>query len=389
MENNRESRKDRLRQVCIAINKAEKREDAITWLGSGDSVLMDRFPSGCPELDVALGGGWPKGRFIEVYGPESGGKSTTCLHAIAEYQRAEPEKDVALVDTEYTFDEIYARNIGVDTELLLVHQPDSGEQALKVVRHLIRHGVGLIIVDSVAALTPKAELEGEIGDIHVGQQARLMSQALRMITSEAGQRGTTIFFTNQVRDKIGVMWGDKTTTSGGRALRHYASVRVNVSIVAKTKSGDEIIGAKVRAEVKKNKTAAPFKRADFYISFGTGIDRVAAVCDSAIVSGVVKKRGAKIYLAVVGHSLSNQIIANGRMDFIEKVKGDNSLFKFLVEQVRIAPEHEDKASDDNVVENDKRLRRPKGIKRTPVLDDSVLPENDGESDADDVEVTDA
>jgi len=393
----RKEREERVKKICDAINKAEGREDTITYLGSGEALVMERFPSGCPDLDRALGGGWPKGRFIEIFGPEAGGKSTTCLHAIAEYQKAEPEKDVALIDTEFTFDESYARVIGVETSLLLVHQPDSGEQALKVVRHLIHHGVGLIIVDSVAALTPKAELEGDIGDQHVGQQARLMSQAMRILTSEAGQRNVTIFWTNQVREKIGIQYGDKTTTPGGRALRHYASVRVNVAAISKMKAGDEIIGSKVKADVKKNKTAAPFKKAEFYISFGTGIDRVAAVCDAAIVCGVVKKKGASIYLAAEGNTLNGQILGRGRLDFIEAVKKDKKLFDILDELVKKAPAIEvptdtaDAREPEEASESGKKIKRPKGMgetKRVPVLDDEALPDTE-ETVAGEVEVTDA
>lgn len=369
-------REERLKKICDTINKAEKKEDTITYLGSGDAIPMARFSSGCPELDAALGGGWPKGRFIELYGPESGGKSTTCLHAIAEFQKSEPDKDVALIDTEYSFDEEYAKAIGVDTEFLLVHQPDCGEQALKVVRHLVHLGVGLIIVDSVAALTPQAELDGEIGDQHVGQQARLMAQSMRVLTAEAGSRGVTIIWTNQMRDKIGVMWGEKTTQPGGHALRHHASVRVSIAAISKEKDGDVIVGSKVQADVKKNKTAAPFKRAVFYISFGTGIDRVAAICDIAIARKVVTKKGSKIVF-------EGNIIAAGRRDFLDMAKKDKEFFKKLDDLVMALPpvsadeteetEGDDEANAKSTIKKPKTLGTPK---RVPVTSEEALPGGD-------------
>jgi len=369
MTPDRQKRFERLRKICDTIKKAEKAQDIITFLGSGDTIPIARFSSGCPELDSALGGGWPKGRFIELFGPESGGKSTTCLHAIAEFQKDAPDEDVALVDTEFSFDEEYARNLGVDTDLLLVNQPESGEQALKVVRHLIQLGVGLIIVDSVAALTPQAELDGDIGDQHVGQQARLMSQTMRILCAEAGKRGTTIFWTNQMREKIGVMYGDKTTTPGGRALRHYASIRVNISSISKEKDGEIIVGSKVQADVKKNKTAAPFKKAIFYISFGTGIDRVAAICDKAIAIKVVTKRGAKI-------SYKDQVVGAGRKDFIDFAKKTPQFFAELEEAVKNAPKDPVDALEAEEGESAVAIKKPKGmIKRTPVTSlEEALPD---------------
>ena len=257
------SREARIAKMCETINKGEHggtNKDAMTWLGSREVKKLGRFSSGDPELDAALGGGWPIGRFIEIYGPESGGKSTLCLHAIAEFQKLFPDDDVALIDTEYSFDEEYAAALGVNTRWLMVHQPDNGTQALNVLEELIKLGVRLIIVDSVAALTTKEEMEGDLGDAQVAEQARLMSRALRRLTGEAGKRQTTVLWTNQLREKIGVTYGDTTTTPAGRALKHYASIRVGVRRVATEK---EIVdGVKVaianetKADVKKNKCVA-------------------------------------------------------------------------------------------------------------------------------------
>lgn len=399
----RKKREERLKKICADINKAVEKEDAITYIGSGDAIAIERFPSGCAELDRALGGGWPRGRFIELMGPESGGKTTLCLHGIAEFQKFAPDEDVALVDTEHSFDVVYAKAIGVDTDLMLVNQPESGEQALNVVRNLVLNKVGLIVVDSVAALVPQAELDGEIGDVHVAQQARLMSQAMRMLCAEAGSRNVTIFWTNQMRDKIGVTWGDKTTTPGGRALRHYASVRVSIAPIAKIKDGDEVVGSKVRADVKKNKVAAPFKKAEFYISFGTGIDRIAAVCDAAVACKVVKKKGAQIYLPDAENSKNGEILGKGRLDFIETVKKSEELFNKLSELVKNAPPLEAMEAAEEAAEADaaaakedgKKIKKPKGmgVKRVPVTEDSALPDGEESGGSDDggarVETTDA
>ena len=397
----RKKREERIKKICANINQEMKKEDAVTYIGSGDSIAIERFPSGSPELDRALGGGWPRGRFIELMGPEAGGKTTLCLHGIAEFQKYLPDEDIALVDTEHSFDEKYAKAIGVDTDLVLVNQPESGEEALNVVRKLIHNNVGLIIVDSVAALVPQAELDGDIGDVHVAQQARLMSQAMRMLCAEAGSRKVTIFFTNQMRDKIGVTWGDKTTTPGGRALRHYASVRVSISPIARVKDGEEVVGTKVRADVKKNKVAAPFKKAEFYISFGTGIDRVAALCDEAIARKVVKRHKKQIFLPSVDNPKEGDILGDGRLAFIETVKKNKELFNQLDELVKNAPPPEseeakaaDEGEDEKTAETDagKKIKKPKnmgGVTRVPVTEDTALPDGDESSGAAQVEVVDA
>ena len=329
-------RLERLSKICGLINKTAfggENHDAVMFLGSGESVEMERFPSGDPGLDSALGGGYPKGRFVELFGPESGGKSTLVLHAIAEHQRKYPDEDCALIDTEYTFDEAYAKRIGVNTALLIVNQPSSGEQALNILKLLMQNGVKCLAVDSVAALTTKAELEGDIGDVQVGQQARLMSTALRQLAAEAGKDNATVFWTNQMRDKIGVMWGDKTTTPAGHALRHYASIRLNVCAIGKVKEKlngeDVVVSSKNKVTVKKNKTAPPFRTAEFCISFGHGIDSIAAILDSAIALKVVSKKGAWF-------DLGTERLGQGRASILDLMRKDRSLTDRIAEGIKEA-----------------------------------------------------
>jgi len=315
-------RQARLSKLCANINKGDfggDNKDAVMWVGSSDKVGgIKRFSSGCEELDDALGGGWPKGRFIEIYGPESGGKTTCALHAIAEHQKEYPDEEIALIDSEYSFDAEYARMIGVDTEYLLVHQPESGPQALNVLQEMMEGGVGLIIVDSVAALTTAEEMAGDIGDVTVGAQARLMSSALRKLTGVAGRNDVTVMWTNQLREKIGVTWGDKTVTPAGRALKHYASIRVSIRRIGNIKEGEEVVSAKTKVDVKKNKTAPPFKVAEFNITFGIGIDKVASVLDNAILRDVVVKRGAWL-------SFDGQQLGQGRAKVLDMMRNDDEL----------------------------------------------------------------
>lgn len=321
------TREQRLAMMCKTINEGEyggESKDAMTYLGSSESSSMERFSAGDEEINKALGGGWPRGRFIEIYGPESGGKSTCCLHAIAEFQKAYPDEDVALVDTEYSFDEEYAKALGVNTRWLLVHQPDHGTQALNVLDQLIKLGVSLIIVDSVAALTTKSELEGNLGDVQVAEQARLMSSSLRRLTTEAGKRKTTVFWTNQIRELIGVSYGDKTTTPAGRALKHYASIRCAIRRIGTEREkidGEEIaIANETQIDVKKNKTAPPFRRAKFYISYGRGIDPVVSAFDAALKRDVIEKKGS--WFAFNGENL-----AQGRYSALQVLQEDADLFK--------------------------------------------------------------
>lgn len=340
----KDERAERLSKICSAINKSGfggENKDAVTWLGSRDRIDIRRFSSGCLEIDEALGGGWPKGRFIEIFGPESGGKTTLVLHAIAEHQRAFPEEDCALIDTEFSFDEAYAQQVGVDTRYLIVHQPDSGEQALNILKLLIQNGVTCVVVDSVAALTTKAELEGDIGDSHVGEQARLMSQSLKQLAAEAGKRLATVFWTNQIREKIGVMWGDKTTTPAGRALRHYASVRAHIVAIGKVKEKEIIVCSRNKLSVKKNKVAPPFRTAEFCISFGHGIDTIAATLDTAIAKKVIERRGS--WLAFDGEQLGQ-----GRAITLDLMRKDAELTKRIANKVLAAKE----AGVDSIVPDD-------------------------------------
>lgn len=371
-------RRERIEKICAGINKTYG-EETVNWLGSGDSIQMERFPSGCPALDRALGGGWPRGRFIELYGPESGGKTTTLLHAIAEHQKKYPDEDCALIDTEFSFDDDYAKALGVNTEFVIVNQPDHGEQALQVLRDLIRSGVRCIGVDSVAALVPKAEIEGEIGDAHVGQQARLMSQTMRMLTGEASRAKCTIFWTNQVREKIGVTYGDKTTTPGGRALKFYAAIRVSIAAIAKVREGDEVVSNKVEADVKKNKTAPPFRKAQFYISFGKGIDRIAAIVDPAIELKILAKKG-NTYSFVSPDKKEAEVVGVGRKQVMDAIRGSQELQDKVTAAVD-NPEAYWKSIGKEPPAAEPDRKKPKGIggdgvKRVPVKDEAAVPEGD-------------
>jgi len=280
-----------------AISQIEKQhgKGSIMRLGNKDVLVpVSVIPSGAISIDAALGiGGFPRGRVVEIYGPESGGKTTLTLHVIAEAQKGGGQ--AAFIDAEHALDPAYARKLGVNVDDLLVSQPDNGEQALEIAEALIRSGgVDIVVVDSVAALVPKAELEGDMGDPQMGLQARLMSQALRKLTGIVAKSNTCLIFINQIREKIGVMFGNPETTTGGRALKFYASVRVDIRRIQSIKEGDKVVGSRTRAKIVKNKVAAPFREAEFDIIYGEGISREGDLIDLGVTNGVVEKSGTWI-----------------------------------------------------------------------------------------------
>lgn len=284
---------DRLKAIDVAVAQIEKQfgSGSIMKLGEGHKIDVETFPTGSLSLDLALGGGIPKGRIIEIYGPESSGKTTLALHAVTEVQRQ--GGIAAFVDAEHALDPEYAARIGVNLDDLLISQPDTGEQALEITETLVRsNAVDLVVVDSVAALVPRAEIEGEMGDSHMGLQARLMSQALRKLTGSISKSKTTVIFLNQLRMKIGVMFGNPETTAGGQALKYYASVRLDIRRSEQIKDSDSVIGNHVKVKVVKNKVAAPFKVAEFDIMYNEGISTAGDILDLAVKYELVKKSGA-------------------------------------------------------------------------------------------------
>lgn len=291
--NDKENKDGKTKALGLAVDQIEKQfgKGAIMKLGEAHKVEVECIPTGSLSLDLALGGGVPKGRIVEIYGPESSGKTTLSLHAIAEVQRS--GGTAAFIDAEHALDPQYAKRIGVNTESLLLSQPDNGEQALEIVETLVRsNAVDIVVVDSVAALVPQAEIEGEMGDAHMGLQARLMSQALRKLTGIINKSKCTVVFLNQLRMKIGVMFGNPETTTGGNALKFYASVRMDIRRISQIKEGDNVIGNRTRVKVVKNKIAPPFRQAEFDIMYNEGISRVGDVLDLAVEKGIVTKAGA-------------------------------------------------------------------------------------------------
>ena len=311
-----------------AVSQIEKQfgSGSIMKLGDQHNIDVETIPTGSLSLDIALGGGIPKGRIVEIYGPEASGKTTLALHAIAEAQKG--GGTVAFVDAEHALDPEYSKKIGVNLENLLISQPDTGEQALEITETLVRSSaVDVVVVDSVAALVPKAEIEGEMGDSHVGLQARLMSQALRKLTGTVSKSKTTVIFINQLRMKIGVMFGNPETTSGGQALKYYSSVRVEVRRTQAIKQGDESIGNHVKAKVVKNKVAAPFKVAEFDIMYNEGISRSGDVLDLAVTHELVKKSGA-------WYEHEGEKIGQGRESAKQYLKDNPKVFKKLDKEIR-------------------------------------------------------
>ncbi len=319
----------------LALESIEKQfgKGSIMKLGERTDADVEVFPTGALSLDLALGGGFPKGRIIEIYGPESSGKTTLTLHAIAEVQKA--GGTAAFIDAEHALDPAYAKRIGVDTDNLLLSQPDNGEQALEICETLVRsNAVDLIVVDSVAALVPRAEIEGDMGDSLPGLQARLMSQALRKLTGVINKSKTTIIFINQIRMKIGVMFGNPETTTGGNALKFYASVRVDIRRIAQIKQGEEIVGNRTRVKVVKNKIAPPFRQAEFDIMYNQGISTAGDILDLASEGGIVEKSGA-------WYAYNDAKIGQGR-EATKKYLDDNpEVLAEIAQKVRDAAKTED------------------------------------------------
>ena len=341
------AKEDKLKALDAAIAQIEKQygKGSVMKLGDNSANMnVETVPTGSLSLDIALGlGGLPKGRIIEVYGPESSGKTTVALHCVAEVQKR--GGIAGFIDAEHALDPVYARNIGVDIDNLYISQPDCGEQALEITETMVRSGaVDIVVVDSVAALVPKAEIDGDMGDSHVGLQARLMSQALRKLTAVISKSNCIVIFINQLREKVGVMFGNPETTTGGRALKFYSSVRLDVRRTESLKQGGEIVGNHVRVKVVKNKIAPPFREAEFDIMFGQGISREGDVLDLAVNAGIVNKSGA-------WYAYDGDKIGQGRENAKTYIHENPAFFDMLEAKVRdfyfTQPEDEDAAVQED------------------------------------------
>ncbi|HEX8517842.1 MAG TPA: recombinase RecA [Bacteroidia bacterium] len=323
--------KEKLKALQLTLDKLEKTygKGAIMKMGDAPVENVEVIPTGSLGIDIALGiGGLPKGRVIEIYGPESSGKTTLTLHAIAEVQKA--GGIAAFIDAEHAFDRSYAEKLGIDTENLLISQPDNGEQALEIAENLIRSGaIDIIVIDSVAALTPKSEIEGEMGDSKMGLQARLMSQALRKLTGTINKTGCCCIFINQLREKIGVMFGNPETTTGGNALKFYASVRIDIRRIGQIKDGDQVIGNRTRVKIVKNKVAPPFRQVEFDILYGEGISKVGEIIDLGVEHNIIKKSGSWF-------SYADTKLGQGR-DSVKSLFNDNpDLMEEIETKIRVA-----------------------------------------------------
>lgn len=341
------AKEDKLKALDAAIAQIEKQygKGSVMKLGDNSANMnVETVPTGSLSLDIALGlGGLPKGRIVEVYGPESSGKTTVALHCVAEVQKR--GGIAGFIDAEHALDPVYARNIGVDIDNLYISQPDCGEQALEITETMVRSGaVDIVVVDSVAALVPKAEIDGDMGDSHVGLQARLMSQALRKLTAVISKSNCIVIFINQLREKVGVMFGNPETTTGGRALKFYSSVRLDVRRTESLKQGAEIVGNHVRVKVVKNKIAPPFREAEFDIMFGQGISREGDVLDLAVNAGIVNKSGA-------WYAYEGDKIGQGRENAKTYIHENPAFFDMLEAKVRdfyfTQPEDEDAAVQED------------------------------------------
>lgn len=346
------SKDDRTKAIDIAIGQIEKQhgKGTVMRLGDGTANEVPAISTGSIMVDYALGvNGIPRGRITEIYGPEASGKTTLALQVIAEAQKAGGY--AAFIDAEHAFDPKYAKNLGINTDELLMSQPDSGEQALEITETLIRSGaLDVIVIDSVAALVPRAELEGEMGDSHMGLQARLMSQALRKITAIVSKTRTSVIFINQVREKIGVMFGNPETTTGGRALKFYSSVRIDIRRIGSLKKGDEVLGNRTKVKIAKNKVAPPFKVVEFNILYGKGISRISEVLDLAVEYDLIEKRGS-------WYRYEGEPIGQGTDAAIQFLEEDEKLAKKIEAQVRerLMPSAEpEKEKKEAVAENEEK-----------------------------------